>query len=117
MSGIAAMASSESLSGLLLTSADDEHHVARDPFVKAVSLSSKGLIGKTRWDEFEYQSTQSLISAEEEPGKSGLYRYRIVARFSGPKLLLLADHRDVVDHLLAKVLPALYQPSLHALAI
>lgn len=71
-------------------------------------------IGRTRWELYTYDSAIPLRG--EDIGDSGGFKYSIVCRRSGSRLLILSTGREVIEYLLANVFNKAL-PSLHPVHI
>ena len=57
------------------------------------------------------------LRGEDTDNTPGPFRYLLVCRRSGPRVLLLSLNRQIVDHVLKEVLNRLFVPALHPVPI
>ena len=85
-------------------------------FVKCKGINFLGNIQNTRWEEYEYSCDKALLK-EDQFNISGPYKYRIIIRRSGTRLLIMGPNRDIVEHFISSTLTLTVLPGLHSVSI
>ena len=99
-------------SGLLVECPDRK--ISREGLAACRGLSFARLLAG-RWEQFVYDSHAPLVG--EDPRLfSPPFKYQILMRRSGTRLLLMANHKEVALHLLERLQP-LFQPRLRGVSI
>lgn len=93
-----------------------ERNVVRTDLLKCDSLTFVRKIPNTHWEEFEYLS-QIALRGEDEISTAKPYRYVLICRRSGSRIILLSFNRDIVEHLLESELSKIFVPKLRAVSI
>jgi hypothetical protein len=92
-----------------------EHLVTREDLLRCRGLAyARNLLGS--WEEFSYDSGEPL-AGEDKHNTKPPYKYHMLARRSGTRLLLLATHKEVAEHLIDRRLQSLFRPRLRAVMI
>lgn len=100
------------LSGLLLESPGGPIGVHD---IERAAVRFDRAIGDTRWEQFVFTSSTPLLG--EPTIESSSFDYLVVCRRSGPRILLMSPHREVVDHLLERNLGKAFVPRLRHVPI
>lgn len=69
---------------------------------------------ETGWEKFHFSSSSPLLG---EVRGQGDYRYEILCRRSGQRVLLLAKEREIIEDLVAKYLTRIFVPNLRPVSI
>ena len=101
-----------SFSGLLVECPD--HKIGREDLVGCRGLSFAGPFAG-RWESFSFESHEPL-AGEDARVAAPPYKYRILIRRSGVRLLLLSNHKDVAEQVLGLLQP-LFRPRLRGVKI
>jgi len=110
------MLQSEALSGVLLATAlDDFTTIPRALLTSSTNFRPKSRIASSHWEEFDYQSSEAL--AREDLVRPPPFVHPIACRVSGPRILLVAPHKRIVEHAVDKVLSKLFKPRLRSVPI
>ncbi|MGO9019190.1 MAG: hypothetical protein ACLQVJ_12670 [Syntrophobacteraceae bacterium] len=107
------MQQAENLSGYLLTSFS--RGISQKDLLALESIQFVRQIEESSWEEYCLESKEPLIKHEEE--KTSIYRYPLICRRSGTKILMLSHHRRVVDFVLSDKTPKLFSPNLQRVFI
>jgi len=98
------------LSGYLLASS--ESRINRNDFCAAKEINFISTIeGIETWEVFEYESNVALMG-EDQLSIDGPFRYPIVSRRSGERVLFLSLGRDIVDQVRSAILTKIFTPNL-----
>ena len=102
----------KNFSGLLVECPD--HRIVREDLNACRGLSFRGqYVG--HWEQFTYDS-HAPLAGEDPRIIAPPYKYRILVRRSGTRLLLMANHKEVALHVLEHLQP-LFHPRLRGVAI
>jgi hypothetical protein len=88
----------DALSGLLLTSRRPGERVDVDRMVRLPGLARRSEFLRAHWEQAIYTSSLPLTEEDRARGQPP-YPHPLVWRISGPRLLLLSDSVEVVEHL------------------
>jgi len=80
--------------------------IDRTILAKGGRIKQLSQIAATGWEKYEFLSLVPLLN-EEEVSRPGPYRYPLICRTSGPRILILSSHREIVDYLLIPQVPEL----------
>jgi hypothetical protein len=105
---------SPSLNGLLLEW--PSRPVKREDILRSRDLEFHSTLHGSRWEQFVY-SAAIAFRGEDLLGKKPPFRYRVVVRRSGARLLVLSDARRIVEHLVDTSLNDLFPPYLRRVSI
>src|SRR4051794_11878025 len=93
------------LSGYLLTW--PQGPIEKTHLLRCKKLEFVGDVASSHWEELHYISPVPLYREDSDVG-AGPYEYTIVCRRSGPRVLLLSEHAEIIEYLLAKDLKDIF---------
>ena len=102
----------KNFSGLLVECPD--HKIGREDLVLRRGLSFEGPFAG-RWESLNFES-RTPLAGEDPRIAAPPYKYRILIRRSGVRLLLLSNHKDVAAHVIGLLQP-MFRPRLRGVKI
>jgi hypothetical protein len=102
------------LTGHLLTW--PEGQVERDDLLRSKTLTFLRTMGNSQWEELSYQSNIPLYGENPEE-VAPPYRYAVICRRSGPRLLVLAEHSRITEEVINKEFSRTFRPHLRSVSI
>lgn len=102
------------LSGLLLDW--PRGHIERSDLLRCRALQFAREVPGSRWEEFVFSSDVPLRKEDAENVQEP-FRYAVICRRSGSRILLSSVGRQIVEHLLEKVLSETFIPRLRRVSI
>lgn len=102
------------LSGYILESPTEV--VERQQLAECNQLCFLRLIGQTKWEQFAYDC-QAPFRHEDPSQVKPPYRYPLVVRRSGKRVLLLSFNSRIIEHLMESVLRSTFRPPLRHVPI
>jgi hypothetical protein len=87
-----------------------------DDLLLCSSLQYVSTIGASKWERFIYKSDTPL-RGEDPDILSAPFKYEVICRRSGSRLLILSYNRDIVDHILVQELHKILVPRLRHMSI
>lgn len=93
-----------------------ERAIERYDLLKCDVIKFVGVLHGTEWEEFEYLSEIALRNEDEE-STTKPYRYIVICRRSGSRIIILSHTKDIVEHLLEKKFSKIFVPKLKPVSI
>lgn len=93
-----------------------EKVIERDDLLKCNTIKFVSVIPGTEWEKFEYLSETALRNEDAE-STSKPYRYIVICRRSGSRIIILSHTKDIVEHLLENKLSKIFVPKLKPVSI
>lgn len=93
-----------------------QRSISREDLLLCPELAFKSQVTNSHWEEFEFSSKIALRN-EDDLSTPGPFKYVVVCRRSGPRIVILSLNRKIVDHLLETHLATAFLPTLHRVPI
>ena len=90
--------------------------IERGDLIQSHSIRFREVLPNSRWETFEFISSVPL-RGEDTDNTPGPFRYILVCRRSGPRILLLSLNRQIVEHVLEETLNRVFLPALRRVPI
>lgn len=90
--------------------------IQREDLLLCRRIKYLSTIGNSLWEEYRYDSSTALCG-EDPTIQSPPFHYSLICRRSDSRILLLSQHRQVVEHLIQSELDIIFIPHLRRMSI
>lgn len=91
-------------------------HIQKDDLLLSPALEFVGEVPGSRWEEYDFSSNEPLLG-EEVPQIPKPFKYKILCRRSGPRLLLLSLNQTIIETIVEDHLSKVLRPRLRPVSI